>query len=634
MKTLFKIILVVFLLVGALLGLALYRANDIVAKFTPELEKMASEMLGTSVKLGEIDVQIFSGPKLKIERIALGEKDDTLRVESVSLATDFMELLSGKLLVTELELVKPEISIFKTPDGVKISGMPLGMKKQKTAGEAAPSIEKKSEAAPIDIQLDTFVVKNGVLTYSDPAFPAPVKITKLEVALPVSLASGIARTKGASLDFDLGGEGFKIKIKSAESALETQQVYWDGLTVSFDGNTIDSAGNLDNTLSTASAKIASSGLALKSLAKLAGMISSEVNTFAPEGSLSLDLAAKLNLKAPLSSTGIGNVKFSSVSVNIPGQAQRASLDGTIELSENAGKQVIMGKNLNANVLGQPLAITLLGDTESGNSLNLSQLAVAGFGGNLTAPLSVTIQPKKSVKGVATVTGMNLRQLVQTAMPKLGIVVEGLVQKFTANFSGPLEGNLMQALNADGQVILKDAVIPDFNLLGSVFASLRSLPAIGEVLYLKVPERYKPVLQASNTKLSSLDAMYTLSGGRINVSKAYLISDLFSLEASGSMAIGGEMNFKTMMFLSPEFSTLLVSSVKEAKTLLNDQQQIVFPLQISGTPPNILVIPQTDALVKKVTEGVIKEKANQVIENVIKNKLGSGLGGNLGGFLGF
>ena len=119
------ILVVVLLVIGAgALYYAASNAGNLITKYKPELEKIASDTIGTKIALGKIDVSIFPTTGLKVNEFQLGG-DQGLKLNDLNLKLSLAELLTGSLSVLELSLDQPQIQLKKTAQGIEIIGLAL-----------------------------------------------------------------------------------------------------------------------------------------------------------------------------------------------------------------------------------------------------------------------------------------------------------------------------------------------------------------------------------------------------------------------------------------------------------------------------------------------------------------------------
>jgi uncharacterized protein involved in outer membrane biogenesis len=187
---LFSVLMLV--LVAGALYYALRNANQLIAAFRPQIEMAASEVLGSPVKLGNLDVSIFPDAAIRIDEIKVGdEKGDSkpLSLKNLNLDIELRPLFSKKLEITELSLDNPQITFLKDSSGITVAGLKTssstagGSEKQKpTAGEDKQPSKSGDHGEGLTINLRKLQIKDGLITLKDLEQKKDIAISDLQVS--------------------------------------------------------------------------------------------------------------------------------------------------------------------------------------------------------------------------------------------------------------------------------------------------------------------------------------------------------------------------------------------------------------------------------------------------------------------
>lgn len=188
---------------------------------------LASDKTGRSVDIGSIQGQWSLTPRITLTDIRLGnadwgEESEMLAAETVEVVVDLPELLSGRLVLPEIRLVKPVVVLERRPDGSanwEFSGMDA-------AEGAAP--DDRTEFPLIG----RLIIDDGKLIYRDP-------LAGVMLDGEIATAEGGSGDKGKSTvtlsgTGSLQGEPFQIKLAGGSllTLRESQEPY--PLTVEID----------------------------------------------------------------------------------------------------------------------------------------------------------------------------------------------------------------------------------------------------------------------------------------------------------------------------------------------------------------------------------------------------------------
>lgn len=217
----------ILIAVGALLVLAV-AALLIVPSFInwngykAQIESEARKQTGRDLRIdGDISLALLPAPKLSVKGVRFanaegGSAPDMASLDSLDVRVALMPLLSGKIQVTSLTLVKPTILLEKLPDG-------RGNWEIAPAGETAPA---PSEAAHegigsgggLALSFDSVRIENGTFIYRDPAAGSEQKLEALDSEIHVGSLSGPFDATGSATY-----QGIKARFEANAGALSPGQ---------------------------------------------------------------------------------------------------------------------------------------------------------------------------------------------------------------------------------------------------------------------------------------------------------------------------------------------------------------------------------------------------------------------------
>jgi len=195
LKKLMLGVFVIFVILAALIGFALYRANDIVASFQPALEQKLSAALGTPVSLGTLSVSLYPPIAVSAQNVRFGGKeksDHSLSLRSISARMAILAILNKRIEISDLTLKGPEITIVKEGDNTYIEGLKHASRDSNTS-VASP---RSDQTAPMRKEGEDLVVDIEKISVSEGKVHIFNRNSKSELTLnDVDLNLGLA-TKG------------------------------------------------------------------------------------------------------------------------------------------------------------------------------------------------------------------------------------------------------------------------------------------------------------------------------------------------------------------------------------------------------------------------------------------------------
>ncbi len=149
-------LVVLLVLLVAVAVIVLPRLLD-VERYRPRLEALARERLGWPVELGEIGVSLWGGPAVVLGPVVVHDPRDRTRIEIERIAAraEFLPLLRGRLVVRDIDVLRPEVVLARAEDGFVLPAL--------AAGAGPPEGAVKAEGPGYDIQVDEVRVKGGSL---------------------------------------------------------------------------------------------------------------------------------------------------------------------------------------------------------------------------------------------------------------------------------------------------------------------------------------------------------------------------------------------------------------------------------------------------------------------------------------
>jgi uncharacterized protein involved in outer membrane biogenesis len=215
----------ILIAVGALLVLAV-AAILIVPSFIDwngykaQIESEARKQTGRNLSIdGDISLALLPAPKLSVKGVRFanaegGSAPDMATLESLDVRVALLPLLSGKIQVTSLTLVKPTILLEKLPDG-------HGNWEIAPAGETAPSEgahEGIGSGGGLALSFDSVRIENGTFIYRDPAAGSEQKLDALDSEIHIGSLSGPFDATGSA-----AYQGIKARFEANAGALAAGQ---------------------------------------------------------------------------------------------------------------------------------------------------------------------------------------------------------------------------------------------------------------------------------------------------------------------------------------------------------------------------------------------------------------------------
>lgn len=626
-KKLLILLLIIILVVGGLLAYAALNLNSLIARFKPDLEKIASQTLDRPVSMGNLEASVFPETKIVVKEFTLGGgATQAFKLNNLTLSVNLKPLiLSQKLEITKLAIDAPDITVSKTPDGMEISGLPK--KKAKSEPETAPVIptDTAAKGQAIGINLNSLEVTNARVTLKNFLKDKDLSVSNVNIKTAVSMENNSLKVSNLNLDGILLGQA-KLNVYSDAISLDNNSgaLNVPALRIKLNDDIIDVKADYNLKTSAATSTINSDGLNLEKLiAAFPDIVPPAVKAFNVKGSVK----PAINLKMAGSEINMdGKIGLDKIAADV-NQFKVTDLAGNIKVTADLFKQVLNSQDLELSVNGSKMKI-LLDTALTLPQVNITKLAVNAFSGTLLTSGQVLVDTPITFSLQNQVSGINVESLMSTLQPGNHMLV-GNIEKATANLNGKLDATFMQALNGSVYYILTDGALKGFNLGGQVLKAANNLAFISGSLYDRVSNN-KTLFEVTDTVVKRSTGNISISGGSMFTKDLQLTSTAYDVFANGRIGFDTVLDLDANIIFTQEASASIIAGVRELSKALDAQQRLNIPLQLQGKPPAIIVTPDMKKLLELGAKAVIREKAKDFLEETVKRKTGvSGLGNLLG-----
>lgn len=637
MKKALIVIAVLLVLAASVFTYLAWNANSLIAKYKPDLERVASNALGSSVTLGNLEASVFPSARVRVDEFRVArdaQAKDGLTLKNLILNVRLLPLLSGKLDIVKLGLDSPSLTFVKDKDGISIEGLP-----KKTAAASAPatapaaSDPKAAAVGPVPaglgLNLQKFELNNAQVTLKDVEAKKEYRVTNLNVGTSVDFADNVARISnllvtGRLLDkLDFRVDGDPITYSLADGKFDVSKLSVAALGGKLD---IKAAGSVPST--TGKADIDSSGFDLSKLTPAYDIVPA-LKDFALQGSVRPQINAEWGPQGAYRAAGtIGLTGIGASAANIT----VSNLKGTINVHATQASQNASSKDMTFNLGSESAALEFEAQVAN-NQASLQKLLLTALGGTVQASstLNMLDQRFSSQYDVNTIA---IDRAVSVLKPELAALISGTVENVKGNIAGALGADLKQSLTGSTYLLVKDGSIKGVNLAADVLKSVKDLPFISGSLFASAPPEKRAALESPDTQVGSLSGNFVIANAAMNTQDFAMLSSLFNLNARGTIGFDMNINLNAQIAFDPSLSKGLVMKTPQLKALQDANERIVLPLSLQGVPPKIVVLPDIQKIIELAANAALKDGASNLLNKMMKG--GSNEGGKKKGLgiLGF
>lgn len=619
-----KVLLVVVIILGliaAVLGVAAYRANDILALYQPALQDKLSEVTGSDVRIDQLSLSVLPKTEISAGKFALSPKTgDGVKIaaDGLKIGAKLLPLLQKRLELTTIELRSPKIEVLAQSQSHGAAPAPSTAAKQPTATEGKRS--------PLNVAINRIVVSDGQLLLPANNDRPALSLSKISLDSTIDLKGDQLKVDSAKCAFELERYG-PLSLEINQGLLDARSHRLISLK---EGRLVAPAGTIQLSAKQATAPL-ESAIQLRSERINLDKLLSLLDTFikAPKGlSITGDLAP--NLALTFRDGGLislaGPVELKAIGLRSANGDSLSGITGKIDLSGDSTNLRTSASEVKLDYNGAPIALTVNAALKGDQAL-IETLNIKGFGGSLSAPSSISLATPQKISTRPRASGLSIASLASALSKGKAQLLSGTITELNGDLSGISPTDPARTTHGSASIKINDGEITGWNLPGQLLKKLEQLPLLGADLGRKIPPEIRPMLENPNTKITELRASAKIAAGDAQLSDLLLVSNTFSLRGSGTYSAQGELNLNSELLFNREISEKLVAKVSQLKPLVDTEGRLVFPLLLAGKPPALTVAPNITAIAKTLSLGNI----GSVVQDAFKNrkKLGSTLGNILG-----
>jgi hypothetical protein len=617
--------------------IVVYKLNDLVQGFRPQIEQQLSVALGSKVELGEISASLFPTCHLSVHEVkvlAPDGKSASMSLGSLTASVALRPLLSKKLDISNLEIQRPRITLIKDASGTSIQGLnmsPSSTKPAQPSQSSELSGQPSSSPTQFDIAVSRVSVTDGELTIDDRVASKRTSVKDIDLMAGVEIQGKQINVPSLKLSFapsplpQLNFTGARISY-----AQESGKLSIGSIDASSDVGGIHAEGTLDTKTQSGTLSVSSKGIDLR---KAAGLLKNAAPTLASmniTGTIATSLAVTLaggqpSLKGP--------VTLKEINLDLPGPQKVRSLSGDINLQGSLTDISVSTSTIKLSFQDAPLRVATTARVTSTN-VTVQALNVSGLGGETRLPATIQLNPPKAFSAQPSISSVSIEELLKVTKPDLSRSIAGTIVSAKGNFSGSTMGEVARSVNGAGDLLIKNAVLKGVNVPNLILSKVSNIPLLEGTLRSNIAPEHQKYFNDPDTKVAEFTSEYSLGGGVINLKSLRATSEAFVLQSSGTMSLDGELNLASNFILSADISTSLAKRSKTVENMLTKDKRLEIPVVIKGKSPALVVLPDISKLLQGAGGRALEQQAGKLLEKALGGKKGENKQKNpLGGLFG-
>lgn len=612
---------VLALLGAALLGVALWNANRLVARYKPTIEATASDALHAPVTFGEMHAALFPTVRLEVADSQVGGPTG-LTLASLTLHLRLLPLLAGRLDVTKLGLERPHVVILKDADGIGIVGLPRPKPGAATpaGGPAGGGSTGGGAGRPpvVGLTLRACELRHATIEYRDAVRKTTLTVTDLDADAGLEVNADAVRIPKFRADATAEGAVVHATGEDVRYDVASGKVTIPGVAVALNGQTLHVEGTVDTRAAAGELKVRSDTLDVAKLAAAAAPVAPAVHTLDPRGSATVDGAARFGPGNALDASG--HLVLADVAART-GAGAVSGLAGTIDFGATATQRTVGSQQLQLRLADQPVTASFAA-AATDDEATLQSLVAQAFGGTARATGTFGLASRKFAADLGA-ERLDLGKALAAADPSKRPQLSGTLARFQAHVggtAGDTPESVQRSLAGSGSMALENGHYAGVNLLAEVLKALRSIPVVSTAVDDALPADVRKLGEGDGTTIGNLRTDFTLGGAAVHLANLALVNPALAFEGSGRVGFDRRLDIAGTVALSPEVSRSIAGRVKEIRFALDPLGRLAIPISISGTPPKVVVALNLSKLLSVgAAKNLIENQATKLLQGALGGK---------------
>ena len=570
------VILLALVAVGLTVFVKMYLTDErLSALIVPHAEKA----LGRQVELGKINVSLLKG--ITVNDFTVKEADgntDFVRIKGFILRYELMPILQKKLVVSEIQLVEPQIILSRDKTGnFNFSSLPMLEKAVKADEKKKAPTTSQAVAIPIALTMDTIKVSKARVTVTDARGEIPDVDTLADLVVSVNMGHDLASLRyNGTLTF------------SSDAKYQGVQPHVTG-KIDFDNNQV--SYGIDVKLD-------------KEAIRLAGAVQGYMKTPDIElnvSSKSLNIDHLMALTAGLGETAkhAGVSKQTSTTKKKTDKKSAKSIGSQLPAGLKVHGQVQIAEAMYKNLPVRDFQLDYLLEN---NIFTVSRFITKTAGGEIHKNIELDLnQVDLAYKGQVEVKAIQMDQLQAGLFPQIPERLFGALSTNLAFSGAGLQWpSLRDKLNMTGDYTLSNGQLQNVNIAKT----------IAEVVGLS---------QLKDIQFKDLSGNMEIHDGKMLLKYKMDGRDVSLASEEGVVSLDGTaVDMPFHLTFSPEISEKLKQRSALANYLTDDTGQTSMHLKVTGSVRKPRVTLDSSGVQKQVTD-TLKKKAFEELDRALESE---------------
>jgi len=207
---------------------------------------------------------------------------------------------------------------------------------------------------------------------------------------------------------------------------------------------------------------------------------------------------------------------------------------------------------------------------------------------------------------STVRDMLLKDILSTQFPGAEKHIEGRLDTDIAlTGSGGDWDTIQKVLRGQGRIEIMDGALKDVNIVEGALSGVTGIRGLSGLISHRVSEKYPELFGADDTRFDVLSGTVQISGGLARTNDLTISARDYTIIGKGIFAFENLLDFTATLSASQKLTDDLVSDVKGAEYITDEQGRLSIPFRMAGALPEVKPKPDTKFIAKALKRGLVK-----------------------------
>ncbi len=238
---------------------------------------------------------------------------------------------------------------------------------------------------------------------------------------------------------------------------------------------------------------------------------------------------------------------------------------------------------------------------------LTKLSLRAFDGSYDGAGRYDMREKENPKFDfrSTIRDMDVKALLADRSPGSEKRIEGrLDADVQLAGSGKNWDAMRNQIRGDGKIDVRDGTIKDVNIADQVLQGVTGMGGLSNLISPRVRQRHPGLFATGDTKFDKLGGSVQIADGVARSDDLTISARDYAMLGKGTFALDNHLDFTASLVGSRDLSDDVISDVREAKYITNQDGKIEIPFRITGSLPNVKPKPDAAFITQALSRAVV------------------------------